>query len=507
MKIPAFVIPASIVPSDRINFLLGVITRYREELVPLRRMFVTAKKKIEWLEREVAKYKQDYDKLVERIKRFERDVDKLEEEKEELEKEIGRLTKTNNRLTTALFDHGNLKSDANKAKGKKRNKGGQKGHANTNRESREDTSQYTKQRLSLDECPNCNHHLNRVSSTKSKALIDIVINPQVVKLLLEPERQWCSNCNKQVKAIHPQSLPFTEYGINTLMVILLLRFKGNLSLARISLVLKVAFGLPLAESSIQSLLSQAKKHLGHHYQALVKQVRDGRLMYNDETGWLIGKKRAWVWMMTNKDTTVYYPAESRGHGIFKEMYGHSRATSMHDGLASYQAGLKNKNKHAYCWAHFLRYVHEETDPDPPRGIGRRIRRQLINLYRLKYKPLTKAQLAKQLEEGFSQILDRQTRKDSVKNIQTRLITQKQGLIKALIDTPDGTNNLAERELRPVVLLRKTTNGSNTFAGMEITTTLSSVVQTISRQDKPFFPTLQHHIQAGVSKKHPSFVYS
>lgn len=512
VKPPAFVIPTNIAVQDRVRFLLSVIDRYREELVPLRRMFVAAKKKIERLEEEVAQYKRDFNRLVKRIKQFEKDADKLKKEKEELEKEIGRLTKTNKRLTTALFEHGNLKSNVgSKGRGKKKTKGGQKGHADTNRESREekrgDTSQYSKQRLYLEECPKCGKEVNRVNSTKSKVLIDIVVNPQVVKFLLELERQWCGDCCKQVSATHRQSLPFTEYGINTLMVILLLRFKGNLSLSKIGLVLEIAFGLPMATSSIQSLLNQANRYLGDHYQELVRQVRDGQLMYNDETGWLIGKQRAWVWIMANKDTTVYYAAESRGHGIFQQMYGHSQATTMHDGLASYEAGLKNKDKHAYCWAHFLRYVHEETDPDPPRGIGRRMRRKIINLYRLKDKSITKQKLQQQLESGFNQILNHKTRTDSVKNIQARLATQKQGLIKALTDTPDGTNNLAERELRPMVLLRKTTNGSNTFNGMEITTTLNSVIQTLSKQPKSFFPTLQHHIQTGVSKKHPSFDYS
>ena len=52
-----------------------------------------------------------------------------------------------------------------------------------------------------------------------------------------------------------------------------------------------------------------------------------------------------------------------------------------------------------------------------------------------------------------------------------------GLTKALIETDSGTNNLAERELRPVVLGRKISNGSDTYTGMETTAILASVVRT------------------------------
>jgi len=503
----AFVIPRRILKSERVRFLLEIIEKYRAELPSLRRQISVAKNKISNLEEEVLQHLKDVKALKKRIKEFLKKVKDLEKEKGNLKDELERVTKTNNRLTTALFDHGNLKTKIIDLKQKKKTKGGQKGHKDTNRENKENVVEYSQKRLKLDECPHCSNHLNSVESTKDKVLIDVVINPEVVKLLLKLERQWCSNCKKEVRATHEQSLPFSEYGINTLMIILLLRFKGNLSLAKISLVLKVAFGLPIATSSVQSLLAKSKRYLDHHYQELVQQVRDGKLMYNDETGWLIGKQRAWVWIMASHDTTVYYPAMTRGSGIFTEMYGNSQAISMHDGLASYEAGLKDKTRHTYCWAHFLRFVHEETALDPPKGIGGQIKKQITNLYRSKNQSIGKEKLRQELEESFNQILDYKTRKTSIKNIQTRLTKQKEGLILALIDTPDGTNNLAERELRPVVLLRKTTNGSNTFEGMEITTTLGSVIQTLSKKDTPFFPTLQGYIQEGISKNHPNFDYS
>ena len=48
-------------------------------------------------------------------------------------------------------------------------------------------------------------------------------------MILQSERQWCSNCKCEINACHPQSLPFTEYGLNTFMMIMILRFKSLLT--------------------------------------------------------------------------------------------------------------------------------------------------------------------------------------------------------------------------------------------------------------------------------------
>lgn len=71
--------------------------------------------------------------------------------------------------------------------------------------------------------------LSRVVGFKEKVLIDIQVNTQVLQNIIESERQWCSNCKKETRAVYPQSLPFTEYGINTFMVVMHLRYKGKQS--------------------------------------------------------------------------------------------------------------------------------------------------------------------------------------------------------------------------------------------------------------------------------------
>ena len=92
-------------------------------------------------------------------------------------------------------------------------------------------------------------------------------------------------------------------------------------------------------------------------------------------------------------------------------------------------------------------------------------------------------------------------------IQKRLIVQKIGLVNSLLYTPDGTNNLAERELRPIVINKKISHGSDTFAGMETTAILGSIIQTLSKNEENFIPQLRIYLTDGVKEKYQQYLHS
>lgn len=305
--------------------------------------------------------------LIEENKKLKQENGKLKKEKEKLKEEIEKLTKTNNRYQVHLFDHGNFKSPD--LKRSKKAKGGQVGHGNTNRDNLRNYLSFPRQRIYTKNCGECGENLSRANGLKEKVLIDVVINTETIQMIVQSERQWCKKCHKEVRANHSQSLPFSEYGINTFMIVCYLRFKGKQSFLTIATTLNSLFGLSISKSGVGTLLAQAKGYLKDKYEELKRIIRSGEIMYNDETGWRVRGKSAWMWIMTTPDKTqtdgsveagitVYVAAESRGKGIMEEMYGNSQSYSMHDGYAGYTNTVP-KDKQLYCWAHVLRFVHEE----------------------------------------------------------------------------------------------------------------------------------------------------
>lgn len=445
--------------------------------------------------------------LEEILKERDKRIRELEKENGNLKQEIEKISKTNNRYQIALFDHGNFKHKEENSKKKK--KGGQTGHADTNRERTEDYSSFKRKRAYAKTCGNCNSPLSRVVTTQQKILLDIVINPEIIKMIILSERQWCSTCKKAVVAKDPQSLPFTEYGINTFMMTMILRFSCHSSMGNISKVLLAGYGLSLSKSDIANLLKSSANYLGKHYEELKKAVRAGKVMYNDETGWLVHGQKAWMWIMSNEEVTVYVAAESRGKGIFEEMYGDSKALSMHDGYAGYESVTGEENT-AYCWTHVLRFAFEETFKLSKDHLAVKIRERLVDLYKLirLHTEWTREQKETHLSQEIDSIISIESTDQTVKNILHRVRTQKEGLILALLETPDGTNNLSERELRNMAIKRTISYGSDTYKGMENTAIIGSVMQTLQRnKDKPLIPTLKTYLHTGIQEKYQQYIHT
>lgn len=507
----AFHLPQNLPLNQQMPFCLSVIRRQREEILPLRNKITICQTYHDPLLEKLKEWKEKYEKTEKEITNLKEKNKQLEKEKGKLQQEIEKLTKTNDRYRVSLFDHGNFKHPDNQ---EKKPKGGQKRHANTNKDRQRDYASFKKQRVYSQACGKCGNPLSHTISTKDKTLIDIEINPQLLQLIIQSERQWCNTCKKEVRAAHPQSLPFTEYGINTFMAVLYLRFKGKQSFGTISCTLNNLFGLPITKSGIGTILCQAKEYLQDRYQELKQAIRNGEIMYNDETGWSVRGKSAWMWIMTTSDKkqtdgttktgmTVYVAAESRGKGIFENMYGNSKAYSMHDGYSSYES-VTGKNKTVYCWSHVLRFAFEEAVRLPLGHLACQIRDRLVDLYQTirTHPEYTKEEKEKTLHSELDSILSIQSVDETVKNILYRITTQKEGLILALLITEDGTNNLAEREFRQLAISRNISYGSDTYRGMETTAILASIVQTIQRdKTKLFFPALRFYLQQGIQKKY------
>lgn len=484
-----FSLPQYLSTAEQVQFCITVIGKYRQELPQLRSATTILKRQKKKSEDELSQWKQKYQEK-------QQAYDILKKENELLKQEIEKLTKTSNRYRASLFDHGNFQSPDGMEKKKK---GGQVGHLDTNREYSEDLHIYEKRRVFALGCPTCGTDLPRVNATQQKILLDIVLNPQVIKLLIESERQWCGRCKKEVSAKDERSLPFTEYGTNTFMMALLLRYRCLLSFSKVAMVLSIGYGLDISDSGVSSLFYQARKYLGKKYEELTQIVRNGEIMYADETGWHVRDTEAWMWIMANEQATVYIAAESRGKGVATEIYGNSQAYSMHDGYGGYLSAIP-KDKHLYCWAHLLRFCFEETVDKLPNAHSVKIRDALVETYHLKKDPKyhnCPKELEQETASRIDHLLKRETTDITSKHLLHRLRQQRDGLIRALIVSPNGTNNFAEQELRPIALARKISYGSDTYTGMETTAVLASVVQTIVRTKREtFFPELASALRAG-----------
>ena len=73
------------------------------------------------------------------------------------------------------------------------------------------------------------------------------------------------------------------------------------------------------------------------------------------------------------------------------------------------------------------------------------------------------------------------------------------------DEVEGTNNAAERALRPAVVMRKITGGSRSERGAKATAVLMSVMRTARQQALPMFETIKRLLMNAWAGKDPGFL--
>src|SRR3989338_8958533 len=129
-----FSFPSQLNPNDQVQFCLRVIDQYRQELPQLRTATTILKRQKKKSEEETIYWKSKYQEKQKENETLKKEIGKLQQE-------IEKLTKTTNRYRASLFDHGNFKAPAEE---EKKQKGGQPGHGDTNREHRENTTLYEK---------------------------------------------------------------------------------------------------------------------------------------------------------------------------------------------------------------------------------------------------------------------------------------------------------------------------------------------------------------------------
>ena len=97
------------------------------------------------------------------------------------------------------------------------------------------------------------------------------------------------------------------------------------------------------------------------------------------------------------------------------------------------------------------------------------------------------------------IIDTKYSCPGAKKVQTRLTNEGKEILTAILyEGVPLTNNLAERTVRPMVIFRKITGGSQSEDGAKTTAVLRSITQTIQMRKQPLIETLKEEFLKGIA---------
>ena len=352
----------------------------------------------------------------------------------------------------------------------------------------------------LHACPRCGGSKLRDIHEHEQYMTDIpVIVPIVTRFVTYSG--YCVDCQKRVHSRHLEQISDASGAAGVLVGPRAKAFAADMkhrlggSYGKVSEALNDAFGLRVCRSG----WCQADSHLARIalpiYQKLIESIRRSIAVHADETGWRIGILSAWLWVFTNKEITVYAIRDNRSSDVVVEILGEKfEGILASDCFVAYDdkrlvAWLKQK-----CLSHLLKDLKGMEESKTGRAVhfAQQVTVVLQAALVLKKEkpnldPSTFAQRAQALETQLNTLISKQRNLKDRDNVRfaRRLRKHRPHLLRFLyVDELDATNNLAERQLRPGVIIRKTNGCNRSQAGADAHSILTSIMVTCHQRSIP-----------------------
>jgi transposase len=382
---------------------------------------------------------------------------------------------------------------------KQDNRGAKKGHTGHGRPKPEIIDREVN--VFLTNCYDCKSPLSRTSSVDERIVEDI---PKVVPIVTRYhiERQWCTNCHKEVRGIPKDTLLGCRFGTNMIVTILFLKYRMRSPLKKIEELLMNQYKITITSTGIQELLHNLKTKFTRQYNDILEEFRNAPVKHADETGFRIDGLSGWCWLFATPSVTFYTIEETRGKAVPERIFGHDpTGLLVRDDCPSY-ASLSLPQQS--CWAHLLRVSHEacvhENASKETQTLHQELKVMFDELNMIIEMPFVLSQRKKEYQKytnSISKIISRKYTHDDAQEVQTRITNQNTNLVNALLHANAPlTNNHAERMIRPMVITRKISGGSRSNKGAATHAVNMSIMQTLVLKGKDFWSGVTEILQAG-----------
>ena len=364
----------------------------------------------------------------------------------------------------------------------KRNRGGGKvGHKGHGRSSipEEDADKVEKIHIG-NTCPDCGNTLEDKGS-KTRTVIDC--QPvEMKKVLYYLERKRCPKCKKVISARPPGVLAKCLYSNQLLAYVAVQHYIYGNTLGQIEKQTGIGY------SSLVDAVHQLSKRLKDVPNALIEDYRDSPVKHADETGWRTDGQNGFSWLFCTPDISIFRFRKSRSASVPKEVFGGKPLPGVLV-VDRYNGYNKMPCSIQYCYAHLLRTV-KDLEKDFPENAEIKsfvevLAPQLTNAISLRTLDITDRQFKQQaakIKNAIINITNHQARHPAIQKIQDIFREKAERLYHWVEDRNIPVdNNLAERELRPLVIARKISFGSQSDAGARTREILMTVLHTLKKK--------------------------
>ena len=356
-------------------------------------------------------------------------------------------------------------------------------------------------------CSHCQYSLQGEDPQPQRHQVTEIppVKPVVTEYQLH--RLICSSCGEATRAELPPGVPTGGFGPRLQATTALCTGAYHLSKRTTQELLDDLFGVAVGLGTIANL-EQATT------QAVAKPVAEARAYvqrqpaaYADETGWREGRQRAWLWTVVTGLVTVFVVRRSRSGQVAQEMLGQDfwgwLVTDRWSGYTWYPTWRRQ-----LCWAHLLRDIEAMiTRGGRSAEIGEALRAQAHQMFQWWHR-VRDGTLTQSSFRTYMQPIRREVER-LLEAGQTCGVPKTEGTCRELCKLRQAlwtfvrhvgvepTNNAAERAIRPGVLWRKGSFGTQSAEGSRFVETMMTVVATLKQQHRNVLEYLTAACQAAL----------
>src|SRR5438093_573341 len=311
------------------------------------------------------------------------------------------------------------------------------------------------------------------------------------------EYQWhqlpCPACGETTRAPWPAGVPSGTYGPRVHATVALCTGAYRLSKRTTGQVMDDLFGVPMSVGTISQSEKATTEVVAEPVEAARAYVQEQAVAHLDETSWRQGAKRAWLWVAVTSLVTVFLVRMSRGGQVARELLGEEFAgilvTDRYSGYNWYPVRWRQ-----VCWAHLLRdFAAMRGRGGVSEELGEALLAQAHQMFawwhRVRDGTLQRASFRSYmspLRQEVERLLEAGSRCGVPKTAGTcRDILKRREALWTFVQVEDvePTNNTAERSIRPGVLWRKGSFGTQSAEGSRFVESMMTVVATLKQQQR------------------------
>jgi transposase len=269
--------------------------------------------------------------------------------------------------------------------------------------------------------------------------------------------------------------------------------KYHLSKRQVEELLQDLLGIDVSLGTVSKTEERVSGALEQPVEQAKAHVQEQAVVHADETGHKVAGKRAWVWTAVTSWVSVFLIRTSRGAAIAQELLGVAFAGILVSDRWSGYTWVEAARRQL-CWAHLIRDFKKIAE----RGgrsekIANAVLEYVEEMFKLWHmyregkrgRPWLQRKM-RRIREEVEYLLAQGAECGHSKTEETcKRILKLKAALWTFVDVPDvePTNNIAERTIRPYVLWRKASFGTQSERGNLFVERMLTVSATCKQQDR------------------------